>query len=156
MFASGPFKPMPGAWGLDALASSELEDRRMSSEAVTRSIRVQVETRPDPSRTFPEAGRWFYLYTVTISNEGSETVQLVDRHWVITDGEGHVEEVRGPGVVGYQPTLEPGQSFQYTSGCPLPTPFGTMHGSYRMVTRFGESFDAKIATFELCQPHLVN
>ena len=128
----------------------------MGSEAVTRNIRVQVETKQDHSRTFPGLGHWFYQYTVTISNEGSETVKLLDRHWVITDGKGNVEEVRGPGVVGNQPTLEPSQSFQYTSGCPLPTPAGTMRGSYRLVTRSGESFDVEIAPFNLTQVELIN
>ena len=128
----------------------------MGSEAITRNIRVQVETEPDHSRTFPDRGHWFYLYTVTISNEGPETVQLLDRHWVITDGHGNVEEVRGAGVVGYQPTLEPSQSFQYTSGCPLPTSAGTMHGSYRLVTRDGESFEVEIAPFHMTQVELIN
>ena len=83
-------------------------------------------------------------------------MQLLSRHWIITDGEGRVEEVRGPGVVGEQPILLPGESFDYTSGCPLPTPFGSMRGSYQMVTAEGETFDAEIATFELSQPYLVN
>jgi ApaG protein len=84
-------------------------------------------------------------------------VQLVSRHWVITDGEGKSEEVRGPGVVGYQPTLKPGEQFQYTSGCPLPTPVGTMHGSYQMVVPdTEESFDAYIEPFRLAVPRLLN
>jgi ApaG protein len=140
----------------DALALPQLEGHTVSSEAVTRDIRVQVETEPDPDRTFPDLGRWFYRYTVTITNQGSETVTLRDRHWIITDGRGNVEEVRGPGVVGYQPILEPGQSFQYTSACPLPTPVGTMRGTYRLVTDEGESFEAEIATFQLAQPELIN
>jgi ApaG protein len=106
----------------------------------------------DPHRSAPDEGRWFYLYTVTISNEGPETVQLVSRHWVITDGSGRVEEVRGAGVVGEQPLLGPGQSYRYTSGCPLTTEVGTMEGSYRMVTVQGESFDARVAPFTLCEP----
>lgn len=128
----------------------------MGSEAVTRDIRVRVETELDHERSRPDQKHWFYRYTVTISNEGDETVKLLSRHWVITDGEGRIEEVRGPGVVGHQPTLEPGQSFRYTSGCPLPTPFGTMHGVYEMVTGDGEAFDAEIAPFELSEPYLVN
>jgi ApaG protein len=128
----------------------------MSSETTTRNVRVRVATRLDDERSAPGENQWFYLYTVTISNEGPETVQLLSRHWIITDGEGRIEEVRGPGVVGYQPTLEPGQSFEYTSGCPLPTPFGSMHGTYQMVTADGETFDAEIAPFELSQPYLVN
>ena len=128
----------------------------MGSEATTRDIRIQVETELDLQRSAPGEQRWFYLYTVTISNEGGETVQLLSRHWIITDGDGRTEEVRGPGVVGYQPILEPGESFEYTSGCPLPTPFGVMRGTYQMATREGESFDAEIAPFELSQPHSVN
>lgn len=128
----------------------------MSSEAVTRDIRIQVETEIDPDLSAPEEGRWFYRYTVTLTNEGQETVQLLSRHWIITDGDGRTEEVRGPGVVGYQPVLEPGQSFEYTSGCPLPTAFGVMHGTYQMITRDGDAFDAEIAPFELSEPHLVN
>ena len=128
----------------------------MSSEAVTRGVRVQVETELDAERSEPGHERWFYLYTITISNESDETVQLLNRHWIITDGEGRIEEVKGPGVVGYQPVLEPGQSFRYTSGCPLTTPFGDMRGSYEMVTTDGEKFEAEVATFELSQPHLIN
>ena len=128
----------------------------MSSDVTTRGVRVRVITRLDEERSAPEQKQWFYLYTVRISNEGSETVQLMSRHWIITDGEGEVEEVRGPGVIGEQPILLPGESFDYTSGCPLPTPFGSMSGTYQMVTEGGETFDAEIATFELSQPYLVN
>jgi ApaG protein len=128
----------------------------MPSEATTRGIHVHVETLYDPQRSQPESGRWFYLYTVTITNRGEATAQLISRHWVITDADGKTEEVRGPGVVGHQPVLEPGQSFRYSSGCPLPTPYGTMHGTYQMETPDGESFDAEIAPFELSEPFLVN
>ena len=128
----------------------------MNSDATTRGIRVRVISRLDEERSAPEREQWFYLYTVRITNEGSETAQLLSRHWIITDGEGEVEEVRGPGVVGEQPILLPGESFDYTSGCPLPTPFGSMRGTYQMVTEGGETFDAEIATFELSQPYLVN
>ena len=83
-------------------------------------------------------------------------MQLISRHWIITDAGGHVEEVKGPGVVGQQPTLAPGESFTYTSGCPLPTPFGTMQGTYQMVTRAGEFFDVKIAPFTLSGPHTIH
>jgi len=93
------------------------------------------------------------LYTVQISNESSETVQLLSRHWIITDATGEVQEVRGPGVVGEQPVLAPGESFEYTSGCPLTTPFGSMNGTYQMVTSRGERFDATIAPFTLSEPH---
>jgi ApaG protein len=128
-----------------------------SSEALTRNIRVRVEAEYDVSRSSPQQSQWFFLYAVQITNEGPETVQLVSRHWIITDGMGHVEEVRGPGVVGNQPILAPGQSFRYTSGCPLTTPFGSMHGTYQMVSHAGEHFDIEIAPFTLSEPYsLVN
>lgn len=91
-----------------------------------------------------------------ISNVGDETAQLVSREWIITDADGKTERVQGPGVVGEQPVLAPGQMFEYTSFCPLPTPVGTMHGSYQMVTNDGERFDAIIAPFALMAPHAVN
>src|SRR5262245_28008928 len=89
------------------------------SEALTRGIRVKVRSSYLPERSRPDQGQWMFIYTVRIANEGTRTVQLISRHWVITDGNGRVEEVRGPGVVGEQPILEPGESFEYTSGCPL-------------------------------------
>jgi ApaG protein len=124
-----------------------------TSEAVTRGIRVRVVSQFSPERSQPSNNQWFFLYTVTIANEGSETVQLISRHWIITNGLGHVEEVRGPGVIGKQPRLGPGESFEYTSGSPLATPFGRMEGTYRMVTSNGEEFDAKIAPFTLSEPY---
>jgi ApaG protein len=127
-----------------------------SSEAVTRSIRVYVESEYAAERSRPAHCEWFFLYTVTISNEGPEPVQLLTRHWIITDGTGHVEEVRGPGVVGQQPMLQPGEAFEYTSGCPLRTPFGVMHGTYQMVGASGERFDATIAPFTLSGPYTVH
>jgi ApaG protein len=127
-----------------------------TSEAITRGVRVRVESEYAPDRSQPGTGQWFFLYTVTIANEGAETVQLLTRHWIITDGTGKVEEVRGPGVVGKQPTLRPGESFEYTSGCPLRTPFGVMEGTYEMVTEGGERFDAKIAPFTLSEPYTVH
>jgi ApaG protein len=127
-----------------------------TSEAVTRGIRVQVQSQYDPSRSRPHQNQWFFLYTVRIANESSVTVQLLSRHWIITDATGHVEEVRGPGVVGEQPVLEPRQSFEYTSGCPLTTPFGSMHGTYQMATAGGERFDATIAAFTLSEPHALH
>src|SRR6476646_8227927 len=112
-----------------------------TSEAVTRGIKVRVESEYAPERSQPAQNQWFFRYTITITNEGTETAQLITRHWIITDGTGHVEEVRGPGVVGQQPVLAPGESFTYTSGCPLTTPFGMMEGTYQMVNRAGEFFD---------------
>src|SRR5690349_19889369 len=124
-----------------------------TSEAVTRSVRVHVQSEYAPERSQPSQNQWFFLYTITISNEGAETVQLLTRHWIITDGTGHVEEVRGPGVVGKQPVLAPGESFTYTSGCPLTTPFGVMEGTYQMVTASREHFDARTAPFTLSEPY---
>jgi ApaG protein len=123
-----------------------------TSEARTRGILVQVESSYLPERSQPMQNRWFFDYRVRITNQGQEVVQLISRHWIITDANGRVEEVVGPGVVGEQPVLRPGESFEYTSFCPLGTPFGTMEGSYQMTTDDGESFDADIATFELSQP----
>lgn len=127
-----------------------------TSEVVTRGIRVSVSSMFDPGRSRPAAGEWFFVYTITIANEGDETVQLKSRHWIITDGEGHVEEVRGAGVVGEQPVLAPGDAFEYSSGCPLATPFGEMRGQYFMVTAAGESFAVDIAPFTLSEPYVAH
>ncbi|MFZ5785895.1 MAG: Co2+/Mg2+ efflux protein ApaG [Acidobacteriota bacterium] len=126
------------------------------SEATTEGICVRVESSFVPERSTPAAGRFFFAYTVTISNLGPEPAKLLSRHWVITDGIGRVEEVRGPGVVGEQPDLAPGQSFQYTSACPLGTPVGTMHGTYQMVRPTGARFDAAIPQFSLAMPYALN
>ena len=127
-----------------------------TSEAVTRQIRVSVSSEYAPARSALADNQWFFLYTITIANEGEETVQLVTRHWLITDGAGKIEEVRGPGVVGETPTLAPGETFSYTSGCPLTTPFGMMQGTYQMVTKDGEKFDVTIAPFTLSEPYTVH
>jgi ApaG protein len=124
-----------------------------TSEAVTRDIRVSVQARYDPDRSNPQQSQWFFLYTVNIRNEGRNTVQLISRHWIITDAMGKVVEVKGPGVVGNQPKLAPGESFEYTSGCPLTTPFGSMHGTYQMVDQGGEQFDIQVAPFTLTEPY---
>jgi ApaG protein len=125
-----------------------------TSEAVTNGIRVRVESRFSPDHSGP--GLWFFLYTIRISNEGEGTVQLMTRHWVIRDATGRVEEVNGPGVIGEQPVLEPGASFEYTSGCPLPTPFGSMVGKYRFVDSDGEGLDADVAEFQLREPSSIH
>ncbi len=104
----------------------------------------------------PLAEQVVLLYTILISNESEVAVQLVTRHWIITDATGHVQEVRGPGVVGQQPRLEPGQAFEYTSGCPLTSPYGSMRGSYQMVAADGETFDAEVAEFTLTAPYTVH
>lgn len=122
-------------------------------EAVTRHIRVRVEAEFDPGRSIPLRKKWFFLYTVRLTNEGSETVQLISRHWIITDATGDVREVRGPGVVGKEPVLAPGESFEYTSGCDLNTPFGSMRGTYQMITSDRELFDLEIPTFMLSEPY---
>jgi len=127
-----------------------------TSEAVTRQVRVSVSSEYSPERSKPADTQWFFVYTITIANEGAVPVQLLTRHWIITDGAGHIEEVKGPGVVGQQPTLAPGETFTYTSGCPLSTPFGMMQGTYQMVTKDGEPFDATIAPFTLSEPYTVH
>ncbi len=123
-----------------------------TSSAVTDGIRVRVESAYLEDRSSPRDDRYVFAYTITISNEGAIAAQLRTRHWIITDARGTVEEVRGDGVVGEQPHLEPGQSFQYTSGCVLTTPIGTMQGTYRMWRDDGSFFDAEIAPFSLASP----
>ena len=120
--------------------------------AITDGIRVRVQSQYLPDQSSPRDDRFVFAYTITISNEGARTAQLRTRHWIITDARGEVEEVRGDGVVGEQPTLKPGQSFQYTSGCVLTTPIGTMQGSYRFWRDDGTYFDAQIAAFSLSLP----
>lgn len=119
---------------------------------MTNGVSVEVEPRYLPDESSPANHQFVFAYTVTIANEGSETVQLRTRHWIITDGEGKVEEVKGPGVVGAQPVLQPGQAFRYTSGCVLKTSRGTMHGTYQMYREDGTFFDAEIAPFVLSAP----
>lgn len=131
---------------------SDLDLFETSSEAVTSGVRVQVRARYSAEHSSPPQSRWFFLYTITISNEGRSTVQLINRHWTIVDGTGHTEEVHGPGVVGEQPVLEPGQRFEYTSGCPLPTPFGSMAGTFDMARRDGTRFEAEVGLFQLIRP----
>jgi ApaG protein len=123
------------------------------AEAVTRNIRVRVESEFAPERSNPHQNQWFFLYTIRITNEGRETVQLLSRHWIITNAMGEVKEVHGPGVIGKKPKLEPGESFEYTSGCPLTTPFGSMRGTYEMVTPDREHFDIEIPPFTLTEPY---
>ncbi len=132
------------------------ERRVGESDAVTRGIRVRVRSSFVPERSDPAKSRWFFAYEVTISNEGDEAATLRSRHWIITDADGHVEEVQGPGVVGEQPRIEPGESYQYTSACPLETAYGTMHGTYRMESVRGEAFDVEIAPFLLGEARGLN
>ncbi|EKS29822.1 Co2+/Mg2+ efflux protein ApaG [Afipia felis] len=120
--------------------------------AVTRQIEVLVEPEFLPERSSPENRQFFWAYSIVIVNEGSETVQLKTRHWIITDGLGQQQEVRGEGVVGEQPVIGPGERYEYTSGVPLTTPSGFMTGSYQMVTESGEKFDLAIPLFSLDSP----
>ena len=121
--------------------------------ALTRQVKVTVEPTFEADQSDPNEGRYFWRYVVEIANLGARPVQLLERRWRITDGEGRQQEVRGPGVVGEQPVIEPGEAFRYASGCPLATPNGIMVGEYRMVAADGESFDVAIPAFSLDSPH---
>ena len=121
--------------------------------AVTRDIRVTVTPQYLADRSSAEDERFFWAYTIEIVNLGQDTVQLRARHWKITDAHGNLQEVKGPGVVGEQPVLKPGERFEYTSGVPLTTPTGLMAGTYQMVTEGGENFDVEIPAFSLDSPH---
>jgi ApaG protein len=127
-----------------------------SPATTTRGIQIQVRTEYIPARSSPRDGNYFFQYHVRISNVGDETAQLISREWIITNADGEVERVKGPGVVGEQPVLPPGASFDYTSFCELKTAVGSMHGTYQMVTASGERFDAVIAPFTLAMPHALN
>ncbi len=126
------------------------------SDVVTDGIRVTVRSQYVPDQSAPRSRRYVFAYSVRIENQGSEPAQLRTRHWVITDGDGKIEEVRGPGVVGQTPYLRPGEHFEYTSGCILQTPRGDMRGTYQMIRPDGREFDARIATFVLALPHSLN
>jgi ApaG protein len=117
--------------------------------ATTRGIEIQVTPRFLSERSSPENGYYFWAYTIEITNRGTATVQLKTRHWKITDAYGKLQEVRGAGVVGETPTLKPGESFEYTSGVPLPTSSGFMTGTYGMESAAGEGFDVEIPAFSL-------
>jgi ApaG protein len=120
--------------------------------ATTRAIQVTVEPSYLEAESVPAEGRYFWAYTIEIANLGEETVQLRSRFWRITDATGRTEEVRGPGVIGKQPTLRPGETFRYTSGCPLPTSSGFMVGTYQMQTDTGEPFIVDVPAFSLDMP----
>jgi ApaG protein len=122
----------------------------------TRGIQVEVRSEFVPARSSPRDSSYFFQYHVRISNVGEETAQLISREWIITNADGDVERVKGPGVVGEQPVLQPGGSFDYTSFCELKTAVGSMHGSYQMLTADGERFDAIIAPFTLAVPNALN
>lgn len=124
------------------------------SDVTTEGVRVRVRTDFLSDRS--NANQYAFAYTIRIINEGAVTVKLMTRHWIITDGDGHVQEVRGDGVIGKQPVLAPGDAFEYTSGCMLETPCGTMQGTYQMVRDDGTGFDAQIAPFLLAVPGSLN
>jgi ApaG protein len=126
------------------------------SRTVTNGILIEVKSEYVPERSEPAHSAYFFIYHVTIRNVGMSAAQLVTRRWIITSGDGKVEEVNGPGVVGYTPHLEPGQEFSYTSACPLRTPVGSMRGSFHMVRPAGERFDALIDPFTLAVPNALN
>ncbi len=126
------------------------------SDIITLGVRVQVTPSYVPERSAPEQGRYLFAYRIRVTNQGDRAVRLLRRHWFITDGLGHVEEVEGAGVVGETPLLRPGAAFEYTSFCPLPTPFGTMHGTYLMSAEDGSEFEVEIGQFTLVAPGAVN
>jgi ApaG protein len=126
------------------------------SDTTTTGIRVQVTTKFLPERSSPKESEYWFAYFIRISNVGDATAQLISRHWVITNTDGEEEEVRGDGVVGEQPVIAPGATYNYNSFCHLKTSVGTMHGEYTMRTASGETFEARIAPFTLAVPNALN
>ncbi|HEX8989301.1 MAG TPA: Co2+/Mg2+ efflux protein ApaG [Rhodocyclaceae bacterium] len=126
------------------------------ADATKYEIEVQVKTQYLADQSDPDDGRHVFSYTITLKNTGTVPAQLISRHWIITDGEGSVQEVRGLGVVGHQPLLQPGESFEYTSGCALATAVGTMKGSYQLTAEDGTQFEAPIAEFVLSMPRTLH
>jgi ApaG protein len=124
--------------------------------SITHKIRVDVSTSYVDDQSKPDESRYVFSYTITIHNEGTVPAKLLTRHWVITDANGKVQEVRGDGVVGEQPHLQPGQGFRYSSGAVIETPVGAMQGSYQMMADDGARFDAQIAPFRLAKPGLLH
>jgi ApaG protein len=122
-------------------------------QAVTKNIKIEVEPSFVQDQSDPQQAYYFFSYRVRITNESQGTVQLISRHWIITDGFGQVEEVVGPGVIGQQPTLKPSESFEYTSFCPLATPTGSMQGKYVMVDPKGAEIEVQIPLFILAEPN---
>lgn len=149
---SEPKKEDPLARGI----TDDAPRRGRTTGTTTRGIRVEVRSAYLPERSSVRDGSYLFQYHVRISNVGAETAQLISREWIITNADGEVERVKGPGVVGEQPVLPPGASFEYTSYCPLKTQVGSMQGSYQMVTASGERFDAIIAPFTLAVPNALN
>lgn len=126
------------------------------AEAKKYEIQIDVTTSYLPEQSDPESDRYVFSYAITITNVGTVGAQLISRHWIITDADGEVQEVRGLGVVGHQPFLKPGEKFEYASGCALETPVGTMKGSYQMVAEDGRQFEAPIAEFILTMPRTLH
>ena len=126
------------------------------SESEKYRIKVEAVAEFVPGQSAPEEDRYVFAYHITLTNTGSATAQLISRHWIITDGNGKIQEVQGLGVIGEQPLLAPGEQFTYSSGSVLETPVGTMHGSYQMVAEDGQRFDAEIATFVLAMPRVLH
>ena len=126
------------------------------SDTITRGVRIRAVPSFVPEQSSPDEDRYLFAYHIHVENEGGESVRLISRHWVITDGEGDSTEVEGLGVVGEQPELAPGASFEYSSACPLPTPVGSMQGSFRMLSASGEEFDALIDAFTLAVPRALH
>jgi len=135
--------------------SGKLVTMTMDSQK-EHNITVEVVTDYVEGQSEPESERYVFSYTITIRNEGGEPAQLVSRHWLITDANGNIQEVKGEGVVGEQPHLKPGEGFQYTSGAMITTPVGSMQGTYQMVTDNGDEFDAEIAPFTLAIPRTLH
>jgi ApaG protein len=132
----------------------------MSGTMMTESKRYEIQVVAKPAyladQSDPGKNQFVFAYTITITNTGNVTAQLISRHWLITDADHRVQEVKGLGVVGQQPVLKPGESFEYTSGASLPTAVGTMRGSYQMVAEDGHTFDADIAAFTLSVPRTLH
>ena len=149
-------KPKPPDRTSTTSADKHTPGSRFGSDTTTRGIRVQIRSEYLADRSSPRDEQYLFQYHVRISNVGKETSQLVSREWIITTADGEVERIKGPGVIGEQPTLAPGNAFEYTSFCPLKTPVGSMQGSYQMVTTTGERFDAIIAPFTLAVPNALN
>ncbi len=126
------------------------------AESKKYEISITTQTQYLADQSDPQGGRYVFAYTITLANTGTIAAQLISRHWIIRDADEHVQEVRGLGVVGHQPLLQPGEQFEYTSGCILATPVGTMCGSYQMVAEDGTAFDAPIAEFVLTMPRVLH
>ena len=126
--------------------------------AISKTYQITVTATPQyvPDQSDPDAERYVFAYTITLENTGTVTAQLISRHWLITDGNSNVQEVRGLGVVGEQPLLQPGEKYEYTSGCQLDTPVGVMRGTYQMMAEDGTAFEAEIPAFTLSIPRVLH